>query len=138
MRSKANFKYPHSIGYYLRAVTTATAAAVLGVERKTLDNLILRLGEEFIPRGRQGVDRRIPVATLADLLLVMELIESLQVPARRALELVRNPGALPDSGSDFLALEVRRDRAEREIELRLSHAIESVVRPRRGRPQRAL
>lgn len=130
------FKYPYGLGYYLRAVTTATAAAVLGIDRKSLDNLILRLGADFIQRGRQGVERRIPVTVLADLFLVLEFIEALQVPARRALELARQRGSLPDSGSDFLSLEVRRDRAIREIELRLSHAIETVVRPRRGRPRR--
>lgn len=116
-------------------MTTATAAAVLGIERKALDNLILRLGNGFLSGGRQGVERRIPVTVLADLFLVLELTEALQVPARRALELAQQRGAQPDSGSDFLSLEVRRDRAVREIELRLSHAIESVVRPRRGRPR---
>jgi hypothetical protein len=116
-------------------VTTATAAAVLGIERKSLDNLILRLGADFIPLGRQGVERRIPVTVLADLFLVLELTEALQVPARRALELTRHRGPLPGPGGDFLSLDVRHDRAEREIELRLSHAIESVVRPKRGRPR---
>jgi hypothetical protein len=108
---------------------------VLGIERKSLDNLILRLGTEFLPAGRQGVERRIPVAVLADLFLVLELTETLQVPARRALELTRRRGSSPAAWSDFLSLEVRRDRALREIELRLTHAIESVVRPRRGRPR---
>jgi len=118
----------------MRAVTTATAAAVLGIERKSLDNLILRLGPEFLPHGRQGVERRIPVPVLADLFLVVELTEALQIPARRALEIARQRDPRPHSGSDFLSLEVRRDHALREIELRLRHAIESVVRPRRGRP----
>jgi hypothetical protein len=121
----------------LRAVTTATAAAVLGIEKKALDNLILRLGHGFLPGGRQGVERRIPVTVLTDLFLVLELTEALQIPAYRALELAQQPGQQPDAGSDFLSLEVRRDRAVRELELRLSHAIESVVRPKRGRPRSA-
>ena len=120
----------------MRAVTTATAAAVLGIERKTLDNLIGRLGAGLLPAGRQGVERRVPVTALADIFLVLELIEALQLPARRAFELIRQRVPRLDSGSDFVSIEVRRDRAVREVELRLGHAIESVVRPRRGRPRR--
>ena len=46
----------------MRAVTTATAATVLGIERRSLDNLLLQLGPLALPPGRQGLERRIPVS----------------------------------------------------------------------------
>ena len=41
----------------MRAVTSSTAAAILGIERKTFDNLVARLDDPELPRGRQGVER---------------------------------------------------------------------------------
>jgi hypothetical protein len=116
-------------------VTTATAAAVIGIDRKSLDNLILRLGSDTLPPGRQGVERRIPVTLLAELLVTVEFIRALDIPARHAFELARR-GLTGDTGvGPFARLAIDVESVQAELEDRLSTAIESVVRRRRGRPR---
>lgn len=117
-------------------MTTATAAAVLGIERKSLDNLILRLGDSVFPVGRQGIERRIPVTMLPELLLVADLSAELAIPARPALDLARRLLAGDRDLGEFVTATVDQAALELEIEQRLEPAIESVVRPRRGRPRR--
>jgi len=151
----------------LRAITTATAASVLGIDRKALDGLLLRLGPNVIPRGRQGVERRIPVNLLEVLALSADISAGLGSPltesfhiAQRLLEasavgaaeLDRGPrvastgsggAALELSASghaavgEYLQVSVDAAALRREIASRLEVAIESVVRPRRGRPRKA-
>jgi hypothetical protein len=131
----------------LRAVTTPTAAAVLRLDRKAFDSLLTRLGSDFLPRGRQGIERRIPVASLETLLLVQELMDGLGLPAKEALSVARR---LTDSVSkgassagsgtslvagSFTGITIDRERLRQEIEERLALAIESVVRAPRGRPK---
>lgn len=122
----------------MRAVTTATAAAVLGIKRKTLDNLIGRLESDAVPRGRQGVERRIPIGRLAELLLTLELTGRLGATAREAFAAARE---LSERGSTelgpFLRIEADLPAVQAELEAQLEVAIESVVRRRRGRPSRA-
>lgn len=150
----------------MRAVTTATAASVLGIDRKALDGLLLRLGPTVIPRGRQGVERRIPVSLLevlalsadisaglgspltesfhvAQLLLEVSPIEAVQADGgRRMSPASGGPGAeLTSAGhaavGEYLQVKVDAAALRREIASRLEVAIESVVRPRRGRPRKA-
>ena len=73
----------------MRAVTTATAAIVLGVERKALDNILVRLGRDALPLGRQGIERRIPVALLETLALTEELSDGLGMRIRDAFFVAR-------------------------------------------------
>lgn len=146
----------------MRAVTTTTAAIVLGIERKALDNLLLRLGPEALPKGRQGVERRIPISLLEHLALTTELSETLGVPVREAFILSRAltgevpldqgsrdmGGALEASGTghgtrdsgatlgDYLRIDADLERLREDIDARLALAIESVVRRPRGRPRR--
>lgn len=120
----------------MRAVTSATAAAVLGIDRRALDSLLARIGGDILPAGRQGVERRIPVATLGELLLTLDLISDLQLPARQALLLARSGLSGRTSLGGFLRLAVDLDSLQDEVERRLGLAIESVVRPRRGRPRK--
>jgi hypothetical protein len=119
--------------------------------------MLARIGPELIPRGRQGVERRIPVHLLEALALTADLAAGLGVPAREAFVLSRvlmgdatpTPGmsdrdatpsatgsGVPVAVGDYVALHVDRQALRREIEDRLTQAIESVVRPRRGRPKR--
>jgi hypothetical protein len=128
----------------LRAVTTATAAAVLAVDRKSLGNLLARLDPGVLPAGRQGVARRIPVALLEELALAAELATRLAVPAREAFDLaqrVLGRNTSPDFiGSvaigEFLQLGVDLRGFRAELHARLALEIESQVRPRRGRPRK--
>jgi hypothetical protein len=135
---------------------------VLGIERKALDNLLLRLGPEALPKGRQGVERRIPISLLEHLALTTELSETLGVPVREAFILSRaltgefpldqasrdRGGALESSGTghgtrdsgailgDYLRIDADLERLREDIDARLALAIESVVRRPRGRPRR--
>jgi hypothetical protein len=136
----------------LRAVTSATAAAILQMDRKNFDNMLLRIGPEALAPGRQGVERRIPVSLIEELLLARELSASLAVPMREAFGLsrqlwgrTRTSGA-PDLGAafvgsvplgEYIQLGVDLARLREELQARLEHAVESVVRPPRGRPARA-
>jgi hypothetical protein len=136
----------------LRAVTAATAAAILQVDRKAFDNLLLRIGEDALPRGRQGVERRIPVALIEDLLLARDLSAALSIPAREAFGIARRllgrspSGGEPDLGADFIGslpvgdfIHLGADISALRLELqaRLEAAVEAVVRRPRGRPPRS-
>jgi hypothetical protein len=121
----------------MRAVTSATAATILGMERKTFDNLLARLGGEEFPRGRQGVERRVPVALLPQLLLCAELSAKLSVPLREAFSLARALADGQQPGAPFIRLEADFDVLRDEIDQQLETAVETVVRRPRGRPKRA-
>lgn len=133
----------------MRAVTTATAAAVLQMDRKSFDNFLLRIGSDAIPAGRQGVERRIALALLEELLLAKELNGTLGVPAKEAYHtarrlLGRSAAEVPagDHGEfvgslrigEFVQLGADLHTLRAELQLRYENAVETVVRPQRGRP----
>lgn len=138
----------------MRAVTAATAAAILEIDRKSFDNLMLRLGDVALSPGRQGVERRIPVALVEELLLCRELMIAFGASAREAFDLARqvlgsagsagSRAALPPpelAGPDFftlgeyLSLGIQRARLREEVQRRIAIAVETVVRRPRGRPR---
>lgn len=122
----------------MRAVTTATAAAVLGLNRKALDNILNRIDSEALPKGRQGIERRIPITVLADLFLATELTRTLGTSAARAFELAQSlSGQGGSQVGPFLSLIVDRPAIQAELDAQLEVAIESVVRKPRGRPRAA-
>lgn len=122
----------------MRAVTTATAAAVLGVKRKALDNILGRVDTPEIPKGRQGVERRIPVSALVELFLATELSARLGTPSQQAFALAQEltRGGTVQVGP-FLHVEADLAGVQAEVDAQLEVAIESVVRRRRGRPPRS-
>ncbi len=138
----------------MRAITTATAAIVLSIDRKSLDNLLSRIGSGIITAGRQGVERRIPMAALEDIALTAELVARLGVPTREAFQLARQllgrnaTKPATDSASTagdfigsvalgpFIHLGIDIQALRTELQARLEQAIESHVRPRRGRPRK--
>lgn len=135
----------------MRAVTAATAATILQVDRKAFDNMLLRIGPDALPRGRQGVERRIPVPLIEDLLLARDLSAALSIPVKEAFGVARRLlGRTPDGdlrlraqfvGSlhvgDFIQLGADLGKLREELQGRIETAVESVVRPVRGRPSRA-
>ena len=129
----------------MRAVTTATAATVLGIERRSLDNLLLQLGPLALPPGRQGLERRIPISLLGTLALTTALIDRTGMRIRDAFGLANDlvsslaqpaPGANAVTIGPFLRLEADVQSLKQEIAERLELAIETVVRRPRGRPRR--
>lgn len=138
--------------YILRAVTAATAADILELPQKTFDNLLLRIGSAAITPGRQGIERRIPVALIEDLLLTNELSLGLGIPTKDAFQLARrllgrSPGTgRPDLRAAFVGslhvgefIQIGTDVAalRQQVQTRLEAAVETVVRRRRGRPPRS-
>ncbi|MDH4335196.1 MAG: hypothetical protein OEW24_08075 [Chloroflexota bacterium] len=123
--------------FSLRAVTTATAAAALGISRKSLDNLLGRLKTELEPKGRQGVERRIQIGMLTDLFVTLELMSRLGATAREAFAVAqRLSGSASVEVGPFIQIQVDLPAITTEIEAQLEVAIESVVRRPRGRPVR--
>lgn len=119
----------------MRAITTATAAAAIGIQKKALDNLLGRLDLPEAVSGRQGVDRRIPVTLLPELLLAVEISEQLGVSVRAAFELARRLSDGPIDLGPYLNLRADFAAVRGEVEEQLEVAIETVVRKRRGRPR---
>lgn len=106
------------------------------MKRKALDNILNRIDSDLLPRGRQGVERRIPITVLADIFLATELTRSFGTSVSRAFELAQS---LSDKRSSqmgpFLSLMVDRAAIQAELDAQLEVAIESVVRKPRGRPR---
>ena len=119
----------------MRAITTDTAAAAIGIQKKALDNLLGRLDLPEAVSGRQGVDRRIPVTLLPELLVAVEISERLGVSVRAAFDLARRLSAGPIDLGPYLHLRADFSSVRGEVEEQLEVAIESVVRKRRGRPR---
>lgn len=119
----------------MRAVTTATAAVALGIDRKTLDNAISRLGSAVVPRGRQGLERRIPANLLPVIALAMDISTHLGTPIREAFPLAQRLMAGQRELGPRLSIHADVDRIQGEISARLESAIETVVRRPRGRPR---
>lgn len=119
----------------MRAVTTATAAVALGLQKKALDNLLGRLDLPEAASGRQGVERRIPVSLLPQLLLTAELSDQLDMPIRSAFALARRLVAGDVAAGQFLQLRADTESITAEIDRQLEVAIETVVRRPRGRPR---
>lgn len=121
----------------MRAVTSATAAAILGLGRKSFDNMIARLEAAELPKGRQGLERRIPVSLLPQLLLTAELVARGGLPFREAHLLSARLVSGEASVGPFIRINAELTLIQREIDDQLESAIETVVRPRRGRPRRS-
>ena len=108
--------------------------------------MLARIGESAVPKGRQGVDRRIPVQLLPVLALTLEMSNGLGIPTRDAFDRARSilDSSMTDDGGhrppielaigEFSTLQVDVVALKGLVEARLEAAIESVVRPRRGRP----
>jgi hypothetical protein len=120
----------------MRAVTTTTAAVALGIDRKTLDNAISRLGSAVVPRGRQGLERRIPANLLPIIALALDISSHLGTPIREAFPLAQRLMSGQRDIGPRLSIHADIDRIQGEISARLESAIETVVRRPRGRPPR--
>lgn len=122
------------------------------MNRRSLDGMLAQIGGDLLPRGRQGVERRIPIQLLETLALTADIKATLGVPLREALSLAQQLTSIsatndPASGQanrtghsglpvgEFATFVVHREALRASLERRLESAIESVVRPRRGRPR---
>lgn len=126
----------------MRAITSQTAAQVLEITPKQLDNLLLRIGgvassTEIGSSGRQGRERRIPIRTLPELALTLELIAGFGVGVRDGYRIAAALCSGREHQVGHLTLGADLEALIDRIDERLASAIETTVRARRGRPPRA-
>jgi hypothetical protein len=126
----------------MRAITSQTAAQVLQITPKQLDNLLLRIGEvasstESGSKGRQGRERRIPIKILPELALTLELVDGLGVGLRDGYRIASELCSGRDHEFGHLTIGTNLEGLRDQIDQRLAAAIETTVRAKRGRPPRS-
>jgi hypothetical protein len=99
--------------------------------------MLARIGDAELPKGRQGIERKIPVSALPRLLLTAELAERLSIPFRAAFRLATTLANGEQPAGPFVRLEADFASLRAEIDRQLETAIESVVRRPRGRPAKS-
>lgn len=122
----------------MRAVTTGTAAFALGIQKKDLDNILSRYPVRGFERGKQGLSRRLSLASIEQVAIAIDLSRDYSIPIPTALILAEEAlgsreGVIPSPGG-HLALHVDVERIRRDIQAKLTDAIEYIIPPRRGRP----
>ena len=118
-----------------RAYTVATAALVLGVPIKWLDNVLSHFSLQGIVQERQGVARRITIEGMLQLYLVHSLSSELGTTIVVATQVAQKLAAdgLVEL-SNRITIRAGRDALRAELVDRLEHAVEVAPVPRRGRP----
>ena len=123
----------------MKSITTATAAAAIGIPSKRLDNILAREARGLLPSGAQGRARRVSVEVIEIVSLGMVLGRDLGVPMAKALELASRLLASPTRGViEFGALgrlQFDVGRLRRAIEDAVTESIEQTPTPPRGRPR---
>ena len=122
-----------------RAYDVGIAALALDVDRKWLDNLVAQHDVPGVEHGGRGVARRLSVRALVAAGVARDLQRELGVAAARAVDIARAVLAGDRSVltlSPALSVHLDLAAAEREVETRLVHAMETAVPRRRGRPPR--
>ncbi len=121
----------------MRTLSTGAAAVALGVERKTLDNVLAREGRALLREGSRGRSRQIPVEVLERVAIALILNRDLGVALARGLELagtiLQSPASpVPVGTLGALSFDVHglRQTLERSID----DALEGVAPLTRGRP----
>jgi hypothetical protein len=122
----------------MKTLSTESAAAALGIERKTLDNVLAREGRMLLAQGSRGRSRRIPVAALERIAIALVLSRDIGVGIAKGLELSERILASPFSpvtvGSlSAVLFDVARLRAA--LERSIDEALEGVAERTRGRPR---
>ena len=126
----------------MRAITSQTAAQVLEITPKQLDNLLSRIGGVASDggsgsKGRQGRARRIPIRSLPALALTLDLVAGLGVGVRDGYRIAAALCAGGHHAIGHLTLHVDLAGLVDRVDQRLAAAIETTVRATRGRPPRA-
>ena len=117
-------------------LTTPTAAVVLGISRKSLDNILVTHARHFPLRGKQGRSRRISYGFLERIAVALVLNRDLGAPIGPSLAMAdsviqragtHQTGSLTTVQFDLVALRATLSHA-------IATALEETPRPRRGRP----
>ena len=122
----------------MRTVTTGTAAFVLGVPKKDLDNILSRYSVRGFERGTRGLARRISLASIEQVAVAVDLARDFSIPIPAALTLadqaLTSREGVVTTPDGHLAIHADLERIRRELHGRLSEVIEHMIPPRRGRP----
>ncbi len=122
----------------MRAVTTSTAAFALGINKKDLDNILSRYPIRGYERGRQGMARRLSLASIEQVAIAIDLTRDFSIPTPTALllaeEALSSPEGVIRSPGGHLAIHADVIRVRKALHAKLTEAIEHVIPPRRGRP----
>lgn len=121
----------------MQKITTATAAIALGIERKSLDNILGREAKLLVPEGRQGKSRRLQMATIETLSIALLLNRDLKIPIAKGIELAESLRTSPNQEIGIGRLgKLHFDVAGLRPSLvaAVNEAIEEVHPSRRGRP----
>lgn len=120
------------------AVTSGTAAFVLGIPKKDLDNILSRHSVRGFERGTRGLARRISLDSIEQVAIAIDLARDFSIPISLALAFAEQALASREgvvtSPDGHLAIHADLDRIRKDLHGRLSEAIEYVIPPRRGRP----
>ena len=119
-----------------RAYTVATAALALHVSSKWLDNILSHHSVQGVSQAKQGVARRLSIESLNILAVALSLLEDLELPTPKALQLatrlVNTEGRTTLTGGTQVQINI--DAIKSALLDRLEHAVEIAPLPRRGRP----
>ena len=122
----------------MKTLSTVSAAAALGVDRKTLDNILAREASSCVSAGNRGQSRRIPVAALDRIAVAFVLNRDLGVSLTKGIEIagliIGSPGS-PIAIGSLGALTFDIAELRRTLERAVDEALESVAEPARGRPR---
>lgn len=121
----------------MRAYTIAVAALALQADAKWLDNLLSHHHVPGVTRKKQGIQRKIPPDSLLIIAVARTLIDSLQIPIARALDLAGRLIHAQDSEAEVPPVTVRCDVRAIAARLhdRLADAVEGAGNLPRGRPR---
>jgi len=122
----------------MRSLSTDTSAAALGVDRKTLDNLLSREAKSLVPNGSRGRSRRISIAVLERLAITLVLQRDLGVGVAMGLDLAARILESASNSTNIGTLGTLRfdaGRLRKALEHSVDEALESVPERPRGRPR---
>jgi hypothetical protein len=121
-----------------RAYTLGTAALALSASAKWLDNALSHFRVVGVQQARQGIARRLTIESLLTLSVAIALVDQLQIPLGRAIEISEQLNRTGGDGSlalsDTLDISVDLTTLRTQLLERLEHAVEIAPIPRRGRP----
>jgi len=104
---------------------------------KWIDNLLSHFDIPGVERSKQGISRRITLDGILHIALIRRLNRELHISVGSAValsaRLLASHSARAEVGAS-LELRVDRPALEHEIGRRVNDAVESSIRPRRGRP----
>jgi hypothetical protein len=119
----------------MRAYTVATAAFTLRMPVKWVDNLLSHHQLRGVTGGTQGHARRLSLDAIVTLAVALSLWKTLRAPIRSCLHIAESLEDGKHIAGDGIVVSVPLASIRAETVDRLSHAVETVPVPRRGRPR---